>query len=898
MSRIRLRALLTVLVLATSLPGMLLAGWLVIDTWYEQRDLIDRQTVETARAVSVAIDQEIETTKAALRILATSPFLTGSDLSMFHARLLNALPTQPRWHAVILVDPSATVVMDTSAPPEGPPNLAAGPWCAEVLSSQRATVSNLLHDPASGLYYAIVAVPVMQGSRLRYVLGAQIDAASLTEVLRRQGPPAGGVLTLLDAAGRIVARTRNEARYVGGTPSPGFRSAVASMNEGAWREVLLEGTSAYAAMSRSPVTGWTVGIGIPAEEIDAPLRASLTSLAAAGGALVALGLAVALVLSRGVVRSIASAADSVRLLAAGETMPRWTSPIEELSQLAQGLSDARETLDARLRERNAAEEARAHAAEQREAALRAEEEARVAGAENEARLAVTLNSIGDAVIATDVDGRITLLNRVAQSLTGWSETEAIGQPIDRVFAVLDDQGQPLESPVARVVREGVVTGLAHHATLVSRDGRSIPVEDSAAPIRAPDGGLLGVVLVFRDGTERRETERRKRALLEQEQTARRQAEAVSRSKDDFVAMVSHELRTPLNAIFGWVRILRSGGLDAAARDHALDVIDRNVRLQAQLIEDLLDVSRVVTGKLRLEVRPVDLGTVLDASVDAVAPSASAKGITVGKTIEPELPSVLGDADRLQQIVWNLLSNSIRFTPPGGRIGARLLRDGAEVVIEVQDTGAGIAPDLLPHVFDRFRQGASPSSRAHGGLGIGLSLVHHLVALHGGTVTAASAGDGQGATFTVRLPAALRPVLAGPVVPAASAAAPSLEGLRVLVVDDDRDARELVCTVLGRAGAQTAEAASVDEALSVLRTFPPDAVVSDVAMPGATGYDLVRRLRQMEGLGHVPAVALTAYARLDDREHALAAGFDRHLGKPVDPAQLVAVVAGLVAPRPH
>jgi PAS domain S-box-containing protein len=896
--RLRLGALLALLVLATTVPLGLFAGWLVLASWEQQRAVVDRQAIDTARAISVAIDQEIESTIAALRVLSSLDLFTGPDLREFHALALRLLPAQPGWRAVLLADPAGQVVASTDAPPGEAVARPAADWARVVATTQRPAVSDLLEDPATGQPCVVIGVPVTREGRLRFVLGALIRTSTLGGILRQQNPPPDGVVTLLDRSRRILARTRGEEELVGKFPSTGFLAASARMTEGSWRDTLLEGTPAYASLSRSPLTGWTVGIGLPAAAIDGPLRRAFWALAAAGAAVLVIGVGGALVLGRLLVRSLDTASIAARALAGGEPLTTRPSRVAEIDELSRALREAATILDVRLREREEAERQRARAAEERERALVAEREARVAAEKDEARLAVTLRSIGDAVIATDAWGRVTMLNPVAQDLTGWTEAEAMGELIEKVFVIVDERShRPLENPVIQVLQERRTVGLANHAVLVARDRRRIPIEDSAAPILTAGGSSLGVVLVFRDVTERREAERQRLALLAQEQAARQHAEALSRSKDEFVATVSHELRTPLNAIFGWVRLLRSGALDGAAQAHALDVVERNTRLQAQLVEDLVDMSRVVTGNLRLERRPVDLAAVLEAAVDAVRPAAGAKRLEIAVAVDRSVPPVQGDPDRLQQIAWNLLTNSIKFTPRDGRIEVRLGREGSEAVIAVSDNGVGIPADLLPHVFERFRQGTSTESRSHGGLGIGLALVRHLVELHGGRVTAESEGEGCGATFTVSLPLLGQPAVVVPVLPGAPASllargdSPrALEGLRVLVVDDEPDARDLICTALRQAGAEAVPAAAVAEALELLESLVPDVVLSDIAMPTATGYDLLRQARDRPRTAKVPMVALTAYNRLEDRERALHAGFDAHVGKPVEPLALVRAVA--------
>jgi signal transduction histidine kinase len=399
-------------------------------------------------------------------------------------------------------------------------------------------------------------------------------------------------------------------------------------------------------------------------------------------------------------------------------------------------------------------------------------------------------------------------------------------------------------------------------------------------------------------------EQERARLLVLEQAARKQAEEANRTKDEFLATLSHELRTPLNAILGWVQVLRSGKLDETAAVRALETIERNARSQAQLIADLLDVSRIITGKLRLDFKPVDLRRIIEAALDSVRPAADAKGILLDVSAVPLASPVLGDADRLQQVVWNLLSNAMKFTPRGGRVEVRLREAGSNALIRVTDTGIGIRPDFLPYVFDRFRQAEGSITRSHGGLGLGLSIVRHLIELHGGTVDVESAGEGQGATFIVRLP--LRAELAeDPLDQTAvgrvglfNSPPDLLAGLRVVVVEDEADTRELLMVALQQCGAEVAAFGTVPEALAWFDQSVPDVLVSDIGVPVEDGYALIRKIRAREPArgGNVPAAALTAYARAEDRLRALEAGYQTHLAKPVDPPELIATVARLAGRR--
>jgi signal transduction histidine kinase/ActR/RegA family two-component response regulator len=385
----------------------------------------------------------------------------------------------------------------------------------------------------------------------------------------------------------------------------------------------------------------------------------------------------------------------------------------------------------------------------------------------------------------------------------------------------------------------------------------------------------------------------------------RQAQESNQLKEEFLATVSHELRNPLNAILGWSRILRSGNLPENERTRAVGIIERNAMAQAQLIDDLLDVSRIIAGKLRMDVRPADPSLFIEAALEAVKPAADAKGIRLQKILDTALVTVHGDPGRLQQVIWNLLSNAIKFTERGGRVQVRLERVNSSVEITVSDSGQGIQPEFLPYVFERFRQADQGSAREHSGMGLGLAIVKHMIELHGGSVHAASPGRGQGSTFTVSLPLAPVHRLENEgerVHPAASESLPDseygdrLDGLTILVVDDEEDTRELLRTGLESRGARVKVAESSSKALQSLEQEVPDILISDIGMPGQDGYELIRNVRALDDGGTVPAIALTAYARVEDRLRALRGGYQMHVPKPVELAELVAVIQSLVRRR--
>ncbi|MBX3193212.1 MAG: GAF domain-containing protein [Labilithrix sp.] len=704
--------------------------------------------------------------------------------------------------------------------------------------------------------------------------------------------------------------------------------------------------------------------------------------------------------------------------------------------------------------------------------LEAERSARAVAEMLQASLATTLRSIGDAVIATDAEGRITITNPVADELTGWPEAEARGQPLDEVFRIFNEHTrEPVVSPVAKVLELGNVVGLANHTVLVHRDGkRETPIDDSGAPIRGPSGATEGVVLVFRDVTEKKRDETR-RFLLEEataalsesldyevtlakvarlavprladwcaidvavegrdgphrlavahvdeakvryaqelieryppdpnattgvpnvlrtgkselypvitddliragavdeehlrislslqlrsamvvplvargravgtmtfvwaesghsytkddlafaeelarrcgvaienarlyaaEQHARNNADVANRAKDEFLAMVSHELRTPLNAIMGWAKLMSSAALDETKRARAIETIDRNAVAMAQLIEDLLDISRIISGKMRLEVQLVDLTRVVEAAIESVRPAAEAKAIRVAHTSGASIPPLVGDPTRLQQVVWNLLSNAVKFTPKSGAIIVDVAREESGIVVRVTDTGKGIAQDFLPHVFDPFRQQDASHTRSRGGLGLGLAITRQLVELHGGHVEAHSEGAGRGATFVVHLPLTAvsraleqqHPETRQIRLESSFERPKQLRGIRVLVVDDEEDARHLVKAILDECGCVVTLAGSATDAMKLLQQEVPDLLISDIGMPQQDGYDLIRQVRALPAAStaNLPAAALTAYARAEDRRRVLDAGYSMHIPKPVEPAELIAVVLSL------
>lgn len=428
------------------------------------------------------------------------------------------------------------------------------------------------------------------------------------------------------------------------------------------------------------------------------------------------------------------------------------------------------------------------------------------------------------------------------------------------------------------------------------------VRHNARAIRDKTGKILYYEGAIEDITQRKQAEEERQQLLAREQQARAQAEQANRLKDEFLATLSHELRTPLNSILGWTSLLRKQRFNPEKAARALEIIERNAHVQTQLIEDLLDVSRIIRGQLRLNICPVDLNQIIEGAMETVQPAADAKGIELESFLEPAMGSVNGDPDRLQQIIWNLLSNAIKFTSPHGRVSIYLEWLDNAVQIRVQDTGKGLPANVIPYIFDRFRQAEGSTTRSHGGLGLGLAIVRHLVELHGGTVWCESPGPGMGSTFTAQLPMQslhwqedeTETSTSRLETRDSSSTTLALVDRKVLVVDDESDALEYFRIVLEQAGAQVTSAKSVSEALQAIIASPPDVLVSDIGMPEEDGYSLITRVRALEAQGNkfIPAVALTAYAREEDRERALAHGFQLHLAKPVEPDELLAAIVQL------
>jgi PAS domain S-box-containing protein len=517
-------------------------------------------------------------------------------------------------------------------------------------------------------------------------------------------------------------------------------------------------------------------------------------------------------------------------------------------------------------------------------------------------LATTLRSVGDAVIATDGQGRVRFINLVAEQLTGWTNEAARGMPLERVFAIFNEQTRAeVESPVSRVLRENQVVGLANHTILRARDGTERPIEDSGAPIRAPNGDISGVVLVFRDATEDRAA---RRELIEGRDALRE----ADRRKDVFLATLSHELRNPLAPIRSATRVLETPGLTLEDLQRSRSIISRQVRHMATLLDDLLDISRITRGMLTLRIDEVEVRGLMEAAVETAQPSITTKGHTLNIEWPPESIRLNADPVRLTQVIANLLTNAAKYTPAGGQIKLRAQREAEHVVISVRDNGIGIAPDMLTKVFEMFSQIDAGHEHAEGGIGIGLALVKGFVELHGGRAEARSDGRDLGSEFIVHLPInpalEFNPMPSDPVsadrVSAPLAPTPPPPSLaiarRVLVADDNRDGAEIMAVLLQQYGYDVKVAHSGPDALTTAAQIEPAIAILDIGMPGMNGYEVARRMRAEDWGKQMMLIALTGWGQEEDKKKALEAGFDHHLIKPIDPDALEALMAaGTAAP---
>lgn len=489
------------------------------------------------------------------------------------------------------------------------------------------------------------------------------------------------------------------------------------------------------------------------------------------------------------------------------------------------------------------------------------------------------------IVTLNREQRVMTWNTAAEKLYGWPADACIDRPLQLIPKA---QRASFDFCFRQALQNRTVSN--HESQHLRQDGKLVDVSLSLAPLHDADERIYGVVMVAVDITINKQVATQRLNLLEQESAARTAAESANRIKDEFLAVLSHELRTPLNAIIGWIKLIKKGNLNPSVRHKAVDTIERNAIAQAQLIEDLLDLSRIIRGQVRLTIRPVDVSVLINLTVDTLRPAIEAKSIRVSVDCAPDIVPILADPSRLQQVLWNLLSNAIKFTPANGRVVIDLQVVESHLQIQVSDSGIGIAPDFLPHVFDYFRQADGSSTRSQGGLGLGLAITRRLIELHGGTIEVESPGVNQGTTFTVRLPVRTSPANTE-ISHSSTDDTTSLQNIRAVVIDDEADSRELLTVLLEQHGVQVESAASAQAALCLLEDFQPDIILSDIGMPTTDGYSFIQSVRSSPHawLRKIPAVAVTAYAQEEDHQRALAAGYQSYIAKPFDLLEIVSTV---------
>jgi len=830
-----------------------------------------RQMRDTHRFQAVLLTDSSGTVR-----LASDPSLAGrsyvASRSFLQAIAGNAGVTVPRW------DPQdRKVFLYTSSPVRGPDGAIEGAVLGRLTMDRIDEIVSADtdfggHEEVGVLWDADgirLSDPERPELRFRPFEPLPADTASRLIAEQRFGPRTGELLHPPWTAGGLVERSR--WLLYDDRSDPHVRFTVG-------------GQPIHAALVPLANSRWIYGIFSPESAIFAALREQTRRNLLVVGLTALLAIGLGLAAARWATRPLRLVGQTANALAAGDMSRRvGLRQRDEVGRLASAfdlMADALAGKEAELRQH----------AERLE--RRVEEQTAVVRS-SAAELRALFAAMRDAIFIFDDEGRCLKVAPTRAASSSRIVAELHGRRLHDVFPA--EQADLFLSRIHEALDSWQTIHLEYDLVV---DGTGRWLEAAITPLLE-----RSVVWVARDITWRRRGEEERRELLLREQEARRRAEEANRIKDEFLSTLSHELRTPLNAILGWTWLMKSGSLDADGTRRAVETIERNAKSQSQIIDDLLDVSRIITGKLRLKLRRVELAQVIATAVDAVRPAAEAKGLLVETSCDPEVPPISGDPNRMQQVIWNLLANAVKFTPEGGRIEIRLERAGGQARIRVSDTGIGIRADFLDYVFERFRQADSSTTRIHGGLGLGLAIVRHLVELHGGTVQAESGGEGKGSTFTVTLPVTpLRPLRPVEPVPertpedeeaADDPATGDVQGLRILLVDDEPDAREVLPSVLERFGARVRTAASAVEALDELRQEGADVMIADIGMPDVDGYELIRRIRRLDGeIREIPAIALTAYASESDRRRALDAGYQIHLAKPVEPHQLAAAVARL------
>jgi signal transduction histidine kinase/ActR/RegA family two-component response regulator len=875
-SPMRLRSHLIALVLAALVPVLGFAAFVMRENARLQLAATERGMRETAAAVARTVDKEVESAISTLDALGQSEHLDTMDLAAFHA-LCERVARGRGWVDIQLFDRTGQALFQPSRPPTGLPALFT-----RVRDERRPAVSNLFDGPLTRNIVAVY-VPVVRDGTTRFVLTVGLRASTFGDLLRAQRFAPETVAVVQDRDATILARSHREATLVGRrvpNPTPG--------QEGWLRSRLSEGTEVYVAFATAPLSGWRVILTAPVALVEAPLRrgAWQVLLGAAVAAALAAGLAFAF--GRRIAGAVGGLVRIAHAVERGERAEPLKSGVTEVNRVAEQLAAAAEL--GRAREQEAAlreRQARAIADVAHALAASPDLDTVLRTAVNAVRGLVRADSARIALV--DESGRLIVrYSTVFSSLMPPGFEVAKGQGVGglawatgRPVRTDDFRNDPRfqDSPYLPIAQgDGIVSSMT--VPIVSSDAVVGVIYANNFSLRPfTDGEQVALVTLADHAAVAVEKAR----LLAREHAARADAESASRGKDELLAMLGHELRNPLSAITTAVHVLETGDPPAELARRALEVIARQNAHLAHLVDDLLDVARVTSGKIALVRRPVELSQAVRHSLATLA----AGGRTERHRVTLDLVPIWADVDetRFEQIVNNLLGNALRFTPAGGAIRVTLRLEEDDAVLSVQDTGVGIAPDMLPRVFDLFAQGERGPDRGAGGLGLGLTLVRRITELHGGRVDAASEGTGHGSTFTVRLPA-----LAAPPAPARAAVTAPSDGAprRVLVVEDNTDAREMLSHLLRLSGHEVHHAADGPGGLEASLRLRPDIALVDVGLPGFDGYEVARRVRESVGPS-IYLVALTGYGQPDDRRQAMEAGFDAHLVKPVNPDALLAAI---------
>lgn len=879
----RLRSHLIALILAALVPVLAFAALVMRENAQLQLAATERGMRDTASAVAHTVDKELETAITALEALAQSEHLDTMNLAPFY-KLCDRVTRTQGWVNILLFEADGRALMQTSVPlgTPRPPTRRPGLF-AELRDHRQPVISNLF-DGASTRNIVAVYVPVVRADAVRFVLTAGLRAGTFGELLRSQKFAPDMIAVVQDREATIIARTQGEAEAVGRrvqNPSPG--------REGWLKSRLIEGTDVYLAFATAPLSGWRVVLTAPVTTVDAPLRRGAWQLLLGATVASTLAAGLAFVFGRRIQAAVGGLLRIARAVERGDPAEPLRSGVTEMNQVAEQLSTAADL--ARTREQ--------------ETALRERQARAIADVAH----ALAASPDLDTVLRTAVDAvrglvradsaRIALVDEAGRLIVRYSTTFSALMPPG--FEITKGQGagglawatgRPVRTDDFRNdprFRESPYLPIAQGDGIVSC--MTVPIVSSGTVVGViyankftlrpfTDGEQVGLVTLADHAAVAVE----KAGLLAAEHAARAEAESASRGKDELLAMLGHELRNPLSAITTAVHVLETGepSTDVTRRAHAI-IARQNAHL-AHLVDDLLDVARVTSGKIALVCRPLELGQAVRHSLTALAASGKTERHRVRLDLEPVWADV--DETRFEQIVNNLVGNALRFTPAAGAVEISLRAESGEAILRVRDTGVGIAPEMLSRVFDLFAQGERGPDRGAGGLGLGLTLVRRITELHGGRVDAASAGAGHGSTFTVRLPALPTPPAPAP---AAVAATPSNgSARRILVVEDNADAREMLRHLLNLAGHEVHEAADGPGGLEAALRLRPDIALVDVGLPGFDGYQLARRVRGGAG-PTIYLVALTGYGQPDDRRQAMEAGFDAHLVKPVNPESLLAAI---------